>query len=278
MEIIKDKTIFNGIAGKRNGEPRGVVIDNVSVFEKGKYIHGKLLDRKMFGDSWKGFSHYYGDKDAIVLVEELENCAWHTSDKIGNEFYLGYAILDNCTSDDEFVEGENAILMQIAEDMHKFNLLPNEHSVMFWKDFNSGKDLPHRSTKIHGSNKKRVKGYFIKKIQEYMDMGTTFEEISKREKELADKKVKFNPSEKITPAKAQFKVEEKVTFSDECTEYADGTVMGKGIRRANNDEASKNVYTIKQVKKMVKRDSKFAYLLKEIMTWVLEEDIEKEDN
>ena len=277
MEIIKDKTIFNGIAGKRNGEPRGVVIDNVSVFEKGKDIHGKLLDRKMFGDSWKGFSHYYGDKDAIVLVEELENCAWHTSDKIGNEFYLGYAILDNCISDDEFVEGENAILMQIAEDMHKYKLVPNEQTVQFWVEFNSGKDLPHRSTKIHGSSKKRVKGYFIKKIQEYMDMGTTFEEISKREKELADKKVTFNPSEKITPAKAQFKVGEKVTFSDECTEYADGTVMGKGIRRANNDEASKNVYTIKQVKKMVKKDSKFAYLLKEIMTWVLEEDIIKED-
>ena len=255
----------------------GVVIDNMVTVRRGKDIHTSLFERKMFGDSWKGFSHYYGDKEAIVLVEELENCAWHTSDKIGNEFYLGYTILDNYTSDAEFVEGENAILMQIAEDMHKYKLLPNEQTVMFWVEFNSGKGLPHRSTKIHGSSKKRVKGYFIKKIQEYMDMGTTFEEIAKKEKELAEKKVTFNPSEKITPAKAQFKVGEKVTFSDECIEYADGTVVGKGIRRANNDEASRNVYTIKQVKKMVKKDSKFAYLLKEIMTWVLEEDIIKEE-
>ena len=111
-----------------------------------------------------------------------------------------------------------------------------------------------------------------------MSMGTTVEDIAKKSKEQSEKKVNFNPSAKIAPAKANFKVGDKATFRDECTEYADGTVVGKGIRRANNDEASKNVYTIKQVKKMVKKDSKFAYLLKEIMTWVLEEDIEKEDN
>ena len=100
MEIIKNKTIFNGIAGKRKGEPIGVVIENVITEKKGADIHTELFERKMFGDSWKGFSHCYGEKDAIVFVEELGNCAWHTGDNVGNESYLGYAVLDNCESDE----------------------------------------------------------------------------------------------------------------------------------------------------------------------------------
>mgnify|MGYP003616158293 CR=1 FL=1 len=278
MEIIKNKTIFNGIAGKRKGEPMGVVIENVTTEKKGAEIHTELFERKMFGDSWKGFAHCYGDKDAIVFVEELGNCAWHTGDNVGNESYLGYAVLDNCDSDEEFLEGEDVVLMQVAEDMHRFNMTPSDSTVMFLTEFDSSKTLPQRSTRLHGAKKKGVKSHFIKRIQYYMSMGTTVDDIAKKSKEQSEKKVNFNPSAKIAPAKANFKVGDKATFRDECTEYADGTVVGKGIRRANNDEASKNVYTIKQVKKMVKKDSKFAYLLKEIMTWVLEEDIEKEDN
>ena len=49
MEIIKNKTIFNGIAGKRKGEPMGVVIENVITEKKGVLrLHSMTANQLLF--------------------------------------------------------------------------------------------------------------------------------------------------------------------------------------------------------------------------------------
>lgn len=182
VEII-NQNITGGIAGTRIGNTKGGVFHNdYGAMTAKKYILW-LINRKNRKELGKGFAQYYGDRFTIVRIEDTYNGAYHTANRDGNMNYIGYEIVQSyygVITDKEFLENEDMIFRQAAEDFHFYGLKPNTNTVRLHSEF-SATSCPHRSWDLHGKSKTSVQAYFIKRIKHFMALGKTVQSIIKAE-------------------------------------------------------------------------------------------------
>jgi len=176
VEII-NKTIFNGIAGPRGGNPKGVVIHNDAGAMTARAYVPWLQDRYNYGMSKKGFAHYYIDRFTIARVEDTNKGAWHVANDNGNMNYIGYEVCQQMSaSDADFRANEDMVFRQCAEDLQYYGLPANRTTVRIHREFSST-SCPLRSFQMHGNDTNAVKDYFIARIKYFMALGKTVQEM-----------------------------------------------------------------------------------------------------
>ena len=191
MVKIINKNIAGGIAGKRTGKVKGIIIHNDYGAMNPVAYEAWLQKRKNNGQLGLGFAHYYIDKDTILRVEDTFNKAWHSANNDGNANYIGLEVVESfygVITDEEFIENENMTLRQGAEDLKYYGLPVNRDTVRLHNEF-SATSCPHRSWDIHvgkgkaynTSNKNKLKDYFIAKIKAYQKLGSNVNEMLKNE-------------------------------------------------------------------------------------------------
>lgn len=167
-----NKSVCRGVAGRRQGKVKGVVIHNDagSVYATAKH-YLTALERMNNNQLANGFAHYYIDRDTIVRVEDTYNQAWHTANSDGNANYIGYEVCQSIgASTADFLANEQATFKQVAEDLKFYGLQANRSTVRLHREF-VATACPHRSWELHGKSVNAVKDYFIAEIKKYMNGG-----------------------------------------------------------------------------------------------------------
>lgn len=249
VEII-NKDIFNGVAGKRSGKPKGVVIHNDAGSKNATakwYMESFLPGRYKAGQSNLGFAHYYIDRNTIGRCENTNNKAWHTANGDGNANYIGYEVCQSIgETDANFKENEEMTFRQVAEDLQFYGLSANRNTVKLHKQFTST-SCPHRSVSLHGDNTK-VQDYFISRINYYISLGKTVNDMLKKVNEKKEpiksvvakedkrsKKFNVNDRVRLTSTAKKWKGSSDFSLDSFKSEYivnwlnADGTVYIKPI-------------------------------------------------
>lgn len=173
MENI-NKSVCRGVAGKRQGNVKGIVIHNDagSISATAKH-YVSALEKMNNNQLANGFAHYYIDRNTIARVEDTFNQAWHTANTDGNANYIGYEVCQSIgASDADFLANEQATFKQVAEDLKFYGLKANRNTVKLHREF-VATACPHRSWDLHGKSVNSVKDYYISQINKYMDGGTT---------------------------------------------------------------------------------------------------------
>lgn len=180
MVQIINKSVCRGVAGKRSGKVKGVVIHNTwdnataesHINRLASYTNSQLAN---------GFAHYFIDHNAIVRVEDTFNGAWHVANSDGNMNYLGFEIRGNrSTPRAEFLAAEQNAFKQAAEDLEFYGLPANRDTVRLHSEF-SATECPKRSLIEHigwdstqalpAAKRDQMKDYFIQEIKKYMKGG-----------------------------------------------------------------------------------------------------------
>ena len=177
VEII-NHTIFNGISGSRPTErPKYYVLHNDAGSKSAKAYIEWLQERYDNGQSELGFAHYYITRDAIVRVEDTYNGSWSAANYDANMNSLSYEVCQQYNSTDaEFIENENMVLRQMAEDMTYYGDTPNYSNIKFHNEFSST-SCPARSLELHGGYNDSLRDYVIAKIKHYQSLGSTVQEM-----------------------------------------------------------------------------------------------------
>ena len=91
MVNIINNSVCRGVAGKRVGNVKGVVIHNTwtnTTAEQEMNRLAGLTDKQLEA----GFAHYYCDENTIIRTEDTFNRAWHVANSDGNNSYIGYEV------------------------------------------------------------------------------------------------------------------------------------------------------------------------------------------
>lgn len=174
MVNIINKTIFNGIAGARPTErPKYYIMHNDAGSMSAESYVDWLQSRYDNGQSELGFAHYYITRNTIARVEDTYNGTWSAANYDANMNSLSYEVCQQFgTSDNEFIENENMVLMQMAEDMTYYGDTPNYDNIKFHNEFSST-SCPARSLELHGGDNDGLRDYVIGKIKYYQSLGST---------------------------------------------------------------------------------------------------------
>lgn len=257
MVKIINQNVTKGVAGKRPGNPKGIVIHNDAGGMSAEQYLAWLPNH-----NWNaGFAHYYIDRNAIVRTEETYNSAWHTATTEGNTWYIGYEVVQSMNaSDKDFLANEQMVFKQAAEDLLFYKLPANRDTVRLHREF-SATSCPHRSWALHGQSVNAVKDYFISQIKLYMTGGTGSSNTEKPN-------VTPPATTPTTPAGAKFKVGENATVTKEAKLFATGEPFASFVLGST--------YQVAQVEAKTQSNSKYRYLLKNstgVLGWVLEQDL-----
>ena len=124
-----------------------------------------------------GIAHYYCNRNTIVRVVDTYNIAYHTGDWWSNIRSIGYEVCESMkVSDEEFLENENITLMQATEDLLYYGLPITTDTVRLHHEF-VPTSCPHRSLALHGGTTESVKEYFVIRMNELAQLGSTIEEM-----------------------------------------------------------------------------------------------------
>ena len=171
MVKVINKSVCRGVAGRRSGKVKGVVIHNTA--DNGTAVnHMNRLGGYSNLQLQNGFAHYFIDEDTIVRTEDTYNMAWHTANSDGNANYIGYEVCRSTGNEKQFLQAEQNTFKQVAEDLKYYGLQANRNTVRLHKEF-VATACPHRSWDLHGKSVNSVKDYFIKEIKKYMNGGNT---------------------------------------------------------------------------------------------------------
>lgn len=186
VEII-NHTIFNGISGRRPTEkPKYFVLHNDAGNMGAEQYIGFLESRYNNEQSHLGFAHYYIDRFKIVRVEDTFNGAWSAGNPDGNIYSLSYEVCQQySTTDIEFIQNENMVLMQMAEDMSYYEMTPNYDNIKFHNEF-CPTNCPKRSLELHGGNNDSLRDYVIERITHYQSLGKTVQEMINAQSEIKE--------------------------------------------------------------------------------------------
>lgn len=178
MVNIINHNIFNGIAGARpSNAPKYFIMHNDAGSMSAESYISWLQGRYDSGKADLGFAHYYIDRNTIVRVEDTYNGSWSCLNYDANMNSLGYEVVQQfSTNDEEFIENENMVLMQMAEDMLFYGLTPNYDNIKFHNEFSST-SCPARSLELHGGDNDSLRDYVIEKIKYYQSLGSTVQEM-----------------------------------------------------------------------------------------------------
>lgn len=124
-----------------------------------------------------GIAHYYCNRDTIVRVVDTYHIAYHTGDWWSNIRSIGYEVCESMkVTDEEFLQNENITLMQATEDLLYYGLPITTDTVRLHHEF-VPTSCPHRSLSLHGGTTERVKDYFVTRMNELAELGSTVEEM-----------------------------------------------------------------------------------------------------
>ena len=124
-----------------------------------------------------GIAHYYCNRNTIVRVVDTYNIAYHTGDWWSNIRSIGYEVCESMkVSDEEFIENEDMTLMQATEDLLYYGLPITTDTVRLHHEF-VPTSCPHRSLSLHGGTTESVKDYFVIRMNEFAQLGSTVEEM-----------------------------------------------------------------------------------------------------
>ena len=124
-----------------------------------------------------GIAHYYCNRNTIVRVVDTYNIAYHTGDWWSNIRSIGYEVCESmAVSDEEFLENEDITLMQATEDLLYYGLPITMDTVRLHHEF-VPTSCPHRSLALHGGTTESVKNYFVIRMNELAQLGSTVEEM-----------------------------------------------------------------------------------------------------
>ena len=124
-----------------------------------------------------GIAHYYCNRDAIVRVVDTYHIAYHTGDWWSNIRSIGYEVCESMkVTDEEFLQNEEITLMQATEDLLYYGLPISMDTVRLHHEF-VPTSCPHRSLALHGGTTESVKEYFVTRMTELAELGSTVEEM-----------------------------------------------------------------------------------------------------
>ena len=124
-----------------------------------------------------GIAHYYCNRDTIVRVVDTYHIAYHTGDWWSNIRSIGYEVCESMkVTDEEFLQNEEMTLMQATEDLLYYGLPISTDTVRLHHEF-VPTSCPHRSLALHGGTTESVKEYFVTRMTELAELGTTVEEM-----------------------------------------------------------------------------------------------------
>ena len=124
-----------------------------------------------------GIAHYYCNRDTIIRVVDTYNIAYHTGDWWSNVRSIGYEVCESMkVTDEEFLQNEEMTLMQATEDLLYYGLPISTDTVRLHHEF-VPTSCPHRSLALHGGTTERVKEYFVTRMNEFAELGSTVEEM-----------------------------------------------------------------------------------------------------
>ncbi|WP_369118287.1 peptidoglycan recognition protein family protein [Enterococcus thailandicus] len=178
MVKIINNSVCRGVAGKRAGNVKGVVIHNTWTNTTAEQEMNRLacMSAKQLE---AGFAHYYADENTIVRTEDTFNRAWHVANSDGNNSYLGYEVRGNReTSKAIFLQAEQNVFWQAAIDLRYYGLPVNRDTVKCHHQF-SATECPKRSLMEHcgydspyavpAEITAEMQDYFISQIKKYYD-------------------------------------------------------------------------------------------------------------
>ena len=124
-----------------------------------------------------GIAHYYCNQDTIVRVVDTYHIAYHTGDWWSNIRSIGYEVCESMkVTDEEFLQNEEMTLMQATEDLLYYGLPISTDTVRLHHEF-VPTSCPHRSLALHGGTTESVKEYFVTRMTELAELGSTVEEM-----------------------------------------------------------------------------------------------------
>lgn len=178
MVKVTERSVCRGVAGRRSGNVKGVVMHNTWDNLPASH-HLTRLENSNNNQLANGFAHYYIDENEIIRVEDTFNGAWHVSNYEGNMYYLGYEVKGNRSTPSSVLKrAEQNAFWQAAIDLRFYKLPVNRNTVRLHHEF-SATECPKRSliehcgydstyaVPTHITNK--LKDYYIKEIKKYYD-------------------------------------------------------------------------------------------------------------
>lgn len=200
MVKVTERSVCRGVAGRRSGDVKGVVIHNTWDNLPASH-HLTRLANSNNNQLANGFAHYYIDENEIIRVEDTFNGAWHVANYEGNMYYLGYEVKGNRSTPSNILKrAEQNALWQAAIDLRFYKKPVNRSTVRLHHEF-SATECPKRSliehcgydstytVPTHITNK--LKDYYIKEIKKYYD------------------NPKLKPNEELKPVKPTHKYTDK---------------------------------------------------------------------
>ena len=152
-----------------------VVIHN----DAGSMTPEQYIEWLRYREKSLGIAHYYCNRNTIVRVVDTYNIAYHTGDWWSNIRSIGYEVCESMkVSDEEFLQNEDVTLMQATEDLLYYGLPISTDTVRLHHEF-VPTSCPHRSLALHGGTTESVKEYFVTRMNELAQLGSTVEEMLK---------------------------------------------------------------------------------------------------
>lgn len=163
-------SIYNGIAGRRPGNPQGVCFHNDAGSGQAtvSFYEGWLPNH----DPESGFAHAYVAEDGILQAEDLTNKAFHCGNSYGNDNFLSVEICQSMGDEDIFRENERKALDLVADWFRLYGWTPDKNTVRIHKQF-SATSCPHRSCELHGD----AQQYFIDELNKRLSIEINAKEV-----------------------------------------------------------------------------------------------------
>lgn len=176
MVRIVNKSVTRGVAGRRSGNVKGVVIHNTWGGSSAEQEANRLAGMNS-NQLAAGFAHYYIDAGTIWRTEDTYNMAWHVANADGNANFLGYEVCANrSTPRAQLLQAEQNAFWQAAEDLRYYGLPVNRTTVRLHHTF-SPTECPKRSLMEHCGYDSpyavptavsvKLQDYFISQIAKY---------------------------------------------------------------------------------------------------------------
>ena len=167
-----------------------------------------------------GIAHYYCNRDTIVRVVDTYHIAYHTGDWWSNIRSIGYEVCESMkVTDEEFLQNEDITLMQATEDLLYYGLPITTDTVRLHHEF-VPTSCPHRSLALHGGTTESVKDYFVTRMTEFAELGSTVEEMLAAIGSGTEENDDMPNNEEITPG------EEKPSAKKTNEDIADEVILG----------------------------------------------------
>ena len=192
-----------------------VVIHN----DAGSMTPEQYIEWLRYREKSLGIAHYYCNRNTIVRVVDMYNIAYHTGDWWSNIRSIGYEVCESMkVSDEEFIENEDMTLMQATEDLLYYGLPITTDTVRLHHEF-VPTSCPHRSLTLHGGTTESVKEYFVNRMNEFAELGSTVEEMLSGNGNETEENEDIPNNEETTP-------EENVVHEKTNEDIADEVILG----------------------------------------------------